>query len=146
MKYGFPYSNKNLLQSFDHITFSGAVPRTFVGALALAGSAQVPIRVFGEQYAQLIVRCLLGLFNAFSLYNYAWGLKKAFGSDVGRWYILLQASQFHVMFYASRTLPNMFAFALTTTAFSMFLPVPGRNASSGQWNYSLGIFLFVIAG
>ena len=74
---------------------------------------QGAVRVFGKQYAQLIVRGLLGLFNAFSLYNYSQGLKKSFGSDVGRWYILLQASQFHVMFYASRTLPNMFAFALS---------------------------------
>ncbi|PVH88358.1 glycosyltransferase family 22 protein [Cadophora sp. DSE1049] len=144
--YGVPYRDRNLLQSYDHVTFSGAVPRTFVGALTLAGSAQGPIRLFGDQYVQLIVRGLLGLFNALSLYNYARELRKAFGSDVGRWYILLQASQFHVIFYASRTLPNMFAFALTTMAFSIFLPVPGRNAASGQRNYSPGIFLLVLAG
>ncbi|KAH7417148.1 glycosyltransferase family 22 protein [Cadophora sp. MPI-SDFR-AT-0126] len=144
--YGVPYRDRTILQSYDHITFSGAVPRTFVGALNLAGGAQGAIRVFGEQYAQLIVRGLLGLFNALSLYNYARGLRKAFGSDAGRWYILLQASQFHVMFYASRTLPNMFAFALTTMAFSRFLPVSGGTAASGQRNYSPGIFLFVLAG
>jgi len=146
LKYGVPFRNQTLIQSYDHVTFSGAVPRTFVGALTIAGSAQGAVRVFGKQYAQLIVRGLLGLFNAFSLYNYSQGLKKSFGSDVGRWYILLQASQFHVMFYASRTLPNMFAFALTTTAFSMFLPVPGRTAAEGHRKYNAGIFLFVIAG
>ena len=39
-----------------------------------------------------------------------------------RWYLLLQASQFHVLFYASRTLPNMFVFGLSTSSlpFSVF--------------------------
>ena len=55
----------------------------------------------------------MGLFNAFALLRFRKGLDKAFGKDVGRWYILLQAAQFHVIFYASRTLPNMFAFGLS---------------------------------
>lgn len=37
---------------------------------------------------------------------------QAFGRTAGYWYILLQSSQFHVMYYASRTLPNMYAFGL----------------------------------
>lgn len=35
-----------------------------------------------------------------------------FGDTARVWYMLLQASQFHVIYYASRTLPNMFAFGL----------------------------------
>ncbi|KAG4437448.1 hypothetical protein IFR05_007053 [Cadophora sp. M221] len=144
--YGVPLRNTTLLQSYDHSTFPGAVPRTFVGALALAGYAGGVIKVVGNQYAQLIVRGLLGLFNAVILYNYASGLRKAFGRDVGRWYILFQASQFHVLFYASRTLPNMFAFGLTTLAFKQFLPVPGRDAAAIQMKQQYGIFLFVLSG
>ncbi|RQM07000.1 hypothetical protein DH86_00000152, partial [Scytalidium sp. 3C] len=90
---------------------------------------------------------VLGLFNAFALLRYAGGLQKAFGADVARWYVLLQAAQFHVLFYASRTLPNMFAFGLTTLAFREFLlstlPV---NIDQQAKRQRLGIFYFVIAG
>ncbi|CZS94547.1 related to ECM39 protein, involved in cell wall biogenesis and architecture [Rhynchosporium agropyri] len=144
--YGIPLQNTTFLQSYDHFTFPGAVPRTFVGALALAGYSIGAIRFLGEQYSQLVVRGFLGLFNAVVLYNYALDIKNAFGRDVSRWYILLQASQFHVMFYASRTLPNMFAFGLTTLAFNQFLPLPGRNTATVQKKQQFGIFLFVLAG
>lgn len=88
-----------------------------MGAVALAGVSGPLISFLGQQYAQLIVRGVLGLLNAFALLRYKDGLDKAFGTAVGRWYILLQASQFHVMYYASRTLPNMFAFGLSKTPY-----------------------------
>ena len=65
---------------------------------------------------QLLVRAILGLANAATLWSMKHAVETAYGRAAGRWYILLQASQFHVMYYASRTLPNMFAFALTTVA------------------------------
>ena len=69
-----------------------------------------PTHVFANQDA---VRGVLGLFNAASLVTYAIGLRKAFGATAGLWYIALQASQFHIIYYASRTLPNMFAFGIS---------------------------------
>jgi hypothetical protein len=59
------------------------------------------------------VRGLLGLFNAASLVTYAVGVRKAFGTTAGLWYLALQASQFHIIYYASRTLPNTFAFGIS---------------------------------
>lgn len=50
------------------------------------------------------------MLNAASLIALARSVKRTFGASAGIWFVLLQASQFHVMFYASRTLPNMFAF------------------------------------
>ena len=97
---------------YDHFSFPGAVPRTFVGALALTGITKPYIGIFGAEYSQLIVLAVLGLSNAYALLRYKNGLDMAFGKNVGRWYIMLQAAQFHVIFYASRTLPNMFAFGL----------------------------------
>jgi len=113
--YGFPTHNisSTIKAYYDHATFPGAVPRTFVGALALAGVSKPLLLLSGGQYAQLIVRAVLGLFNAYALLKYRGSLVKAFGRDVGRWYVLLQATQFHVIYYASRTLPNMFAFGLS---------------------------------
>jgi alpha-1,6-mannosyltransferase len=102
-----------LRASYDHFEFPGAVPRTFVGAVALAGASRPVLQAVGWQYGQLVVRGVLGLFNAFALLRYKNGVERAFGKAAGRWYILLQASQFHVIYYASRTLPNMFAFGFS---------------------------------
>lgn len=68
---------------------------------------------YSIHYAQIVVRAILGLVNAAALIRYKNGLAESFGVDVARWFVLLQASQFHVIYYASRTLPNMFAFALS---------------------------------
>jgi alpha-1,6-mannosyltransferase len=89
------------------------VPRTFVGAVVLAGISRPVLSLLGWQHGQLVVRAVLGLFNAYGLLRYKNGVDKAFGKAVGRWYILLQMSQFHVIYYASRTLPNMFAFGIS---------------------------------
>ncbi len=102
-----------LRQNYDHFAFPGAVPRTFVGALSLTAASRPILFLTKGQHAQFVVRAVLGLFNAWALLRYKHGLTKAFGKGVGRWYILLQATQFHVIYYASRTLPNMFAFGLS---------------------------------
>ncbi|KUJ23983.1 glycosyltransferase family 22 protein [Mollisia scopiformis] len=146
--HGIAFRNTSafLHRNYDHVSFSGAVPRTFVGALALAGISKPLIALKGYESAQLIARAVLGLFNAFALLRYKTSLNQAFGPDVGRWYILLQAAQFHVIYYASRTLPNMFAFGLTTFAFGSFLPAPGSSVAEQQRRQKFGIFLFVLAG
>ena len=60
-----------------------------------------------------IVRVTLGLLNASALIYYTYGVRRAFGKSAALWFVMLQSSQFHVWYYASRTLPNMFAFALS---------------------------------
>ncbi|KAL2161562.1 hypothetical protein VTH06DRAFT_8124 [Thermothelomyces fergusii] len=124
--YGTPTSDvyERLSRTYDHFTFPGAVPRTFVGPVLLAGLAQPIVALVGFQHAQFVVRAILGLFNAACLLFFARNLRRAYGGETARWYLLLQASQFHVIFYASRTLPNMFAFGLTTLAFAFLLPHP----------------------
>jgi alpha-1,6-mannosyltransferase len=115
LEYGFPTQkiSAGLRATYDHIEFPGAVPRTFVGALALSGLSKPIIAIVGQQHSQVVARAVLGLFNAFALLKFNRSLVKAFGPTTGRWYLALQASQFHVIYYASRTLPNMYAFGLS---------------------------------
>jgi alpha-1,6-mannosyltransferase len=101
-----------LRAAYDHFEFPGAVPRTFIGAVVLAGVSRPVVSLVGWQHGQFVVRAVLGLFNAAALLRYRDGVDRAFGSPAGRWFVLLLASQFHVVYYASRTLPNMFAFGL----------------------------------
>jgi alpha-1,6-mannosyltransferase len=114
--YGTPLSNiyQKLSSSYDHFAFPGAVPRTFIGPVLLAGIAR-PFEIIlgGLAHPQVLVRAVLGLFNALALIFFKRQLHIACGPAVARWYLVMQASQFHIMFYASRTLPNMFAFGLS---------------------------------
>lgn len=93
------------------------MPRTFVGAATISLLSKPFLYFLGLEnsvfYSQLVVRAVLGLLNAAALLRYKNGLEKAFGKDVGRWWTLLVGSGFHVIFYASRTLPNMFAFGIS---------------------------------
>ena len=61
----------------------------------------------------LIVRIVLGLYNACCMISFSHGVQRSFGRVAGGWYIIFQASQFHMMYYASRTLPNFFALGLS---------------------------------
>lgn len=49
LKYGVPSVGNPLpvLNQYDHVSFPGSVPRTFVGAVLLAGVAQPVIRITG---------------------------------------------------------------------------------------------------
>lgn len=117
--YGMPASSPKMRLSatYDHFTFPGAVPRTFIGSVVLAGLSQPVIALVGFVHAQFVVRAMLGFFNSGSLLAFRFAVDKAFGKATGRWWVLLMACQFHLPFYMTRTLPNMFSFGL-----SMFRP------------------------
>ncbi|TWU78416.1 dolichyl-P-Man:Man(7)GlcNAc(2)-PP-dolichol alpha-1,6-mannosyltransferase [Metarhizium rileyi] len=122
--YGTPTSDvrARLAATYDHFSFPGAVPRTFVGPVLLAGLSQPLVALVGFRHAQLVVRCVLALFNASCLLvfrNAAW---RAYGRGAARWWSALVVSQFHLVYYLGRTLPNMYAFGLATLAFAFLLP------------------------
>lgn len=148
---GVPLTNTTeiLNTSYDHVSFPGSVPRTFVGALALAGISGPFASFFSSpQQLQLLVRALLGLGNAAALWHLKSAVETAYGRTAGRWYVLLQASQFHVLYYASRTLPNMFAFGLTTLAMRnliMVKAVTWKTQRSAK-RRRLALYLLTVAG
>lgn len=116
--YGTPthHVSARIARVYDHSSFPGAVPRSFVGPVLLSGWSQVVLAFVSFAHAQLVVRAVLGLFNAACLVFFAGRLEQGLGKGVARWWILLTAAQFHIIFYASRTLPNMFAFGLSRSS------------------------------
>lgn len=58
LTHGIPLRDvsKRLAEDYDHMTFSGAVPRTFLGALAVSGLAK-PLVSFAENGEQLQILC-----------------------------------------------------------------------------------------
>ena len=61
------------------------------------------------------MRAVLGLFNAFCLLFFRNCVHRTLGQTAARWFCVFQAGQFHIMYYASRTLPNFFAFGFSTS-------------------------------
>ncbi|KAI3323461.1 glycosyltransferase family 22 protein [Xylariaceae sp. AK1471] len=145
LAYGTPTKSvyEHLSSHYDHFDFPGAVPRTFLGPVFLAGMSQPLIALVGFQHAQFIVRAILGLANSAALLVFKSNLERTFGRSTARWYALLQASQFHVLFYASRLLPNMFAFCLTTLAFSQLITHPDPRKQVVR--YKCAVALLTIA-
>ncbi|ODM22751.1 hypothetical protein SI65_00340 [Aspergillus cristatus] len=146
--YGIPSLNEatNYLQEhYDHFKFPGAVPRTFIGALVLSGLSRPFIWLNENVDRQVFARAILGLFNASALMSYASGIERAFGQPTAIWYLLFQTSQFHVLYYASRTLSNMFAFGISTLAMRFLLSEPGvRHKHRTRCRFSL--CLLTVAG
>ncbi|RAL01083.1 dolichyl-P-Man:Man(7)GlcNAc(2)-PP-dolichol alpha-1,6-mannosyltransferase [Aspergillus ibericus CBS 121593] len=144
---GIPTRNvsETLRAEYDHFAFPGAVPRTFVGAVMLSGLSQPFIWLKASIDRQFLARAILGLFNAVSLLSFASGLRRTAGKTTAIWYLLFQASQFHVLYYASRTLSNMFAFGLTTLALRYILPEP-VSPKTYKKRSRLSLYLLTIAG
>lgn len=87
----------------------------------------------------------MGLFNALSLLYFAGGLRRAAGKTAAVWFLLFQASQFHAVYYSSRTLSNMFAFGMTTFALANLLPEP-VSLTTYRKRSRIALYLITIAG
>ncbi|VEL30617.1 unnamed protein product, partial [Protopolystoma xenopodis] len=106
--------HKSNISQYDHIEFPGVVPRTFLGPLLLAflaSPAYVLKNVFGmSKYSlQISVRCVLCLLVANSFNKFIHATGSLLGPSLSKRLIFISLTQFHFVFYSSRTLPNIFA-------------------------------------
>ncbi|KAI3640181.1 hypothetical protein MIR68_001059 [Amoeboaphelidium protococcarum] len=116
------------VSEYDHLQFPGVVSRTFIGALVLSAVSYPTVSLYrvvapchSSLHDQVIVRLSLGLLTAFSLSIFRCSVQKHFGWLCSVMFTLLTMSQFHLMYYASRTLPNVFAFNIVVVSFSYWM-------------------------
>ncbi|XP_024402319.1 dol-P-Man:Man(7)GlcNAc(2)-PP-Dol alpha-1,6-mannosyltransferase isoform X2 [Physcomitrium patens] len=89
--------HRHHLEKYDHFEFPGVVPRTF------------------------LVRLVLGATVLGSLSALRAQVKREFGNEVSTTFAIITATQFHLLFYASRPLPNVFALVLVNLAFTSWM-------------------------
>jgi len=122
---------------YDHLQYPGVVPRTFAGPALLTTFTGVTAKVvklilgitLEPHRLQFLMRFGLMLLVLHALHRLAQSIQSKFGGGPGRvgggssqflstWFLLICASQFHIPFYGSRTLPNTFALCLVTHAYT----------------------------
>ena len=130
---------------YDHLRYPGVVPRTFAGPLILAYTCRLVSLVVYPIYdlashpmmVQTLSRLILLLFNLHALYRLAGAADRNFGDKrrkypiVGGYLLLVTAVQFHLPFYGSRMLPNVFALVLVIHGYAEW--IDGRTRRAAAW-------------
>ncbi|KAG7691432.1 hypothetical protein KL933_005338 [Ogataea haglerorum] len=149
------------LHHFDHKEFPGVVKRSFVGPLMVFIASKPLLTIIDifdawispassfyhkdtQLVRQLTVRFVLGLLNLISFIKLREAISKNArlslqGKQIQLWFSILQFSQFHFFYYASRTLPNFVAMPMVSTGISWVLQ--GHTISGISLIIATGIIL-----
>ncbi|KAJ2492047.1 alpha-1,6- mannosyltransferase [Coemansia sp. RSA 2050] len=121
---------------YDHLSFPGVVPRSFVGPLLVSALAY-PAKLANEGHAegiriQLAARLVLGWLVAWANSRLRHAVSMAFGSTAARWYAVFGICQFHYTFWTSRLLGNTLALVPMLLAQTLWLRSMAPSSSSTE--------------
>lgn len=126
-------------QEWDHVQFSGVVPRTAVGAFAIGFPMKLANYLMSKDYLdwdlknedepdltsqftlQIGSRFALAGLVVYSLTEITRAIHRKYGLLFRVCFSIITVSQFHYMFYASRFLPNTFAAILANLVFASWI-------------------------
>lgn len=120
------------------------VPRTFIGPIIIALVSNPFVKLIIHYFeniflAQLIVRFTLACFVLSGFFHFVQAIRKSFNRNIEKLTILITLSQFHFVFYSSRTLPNTFALILFLHAYAFWLK---DNQKLFVWLSAANILIF----
>ncbi|EPX74277.1 uncharacterized protein SOCG_03488 [Schizosaccharomyces octosporus yFS286] len=119
------------LSKYDHQKFPGSVKRSFIPSLFIALISYLPAKHFSSLLA---VRWTIGFLSCESFMAVAKALRKRFGFFAGISFILITAGQFHLIYYMSRPLPNVYGLMFTNAALGFLL--------NGKYYKSISVLAF----
>ncbi|KAI6107933.1 glycosyltransferase family 22 protein [Pisolithus sp. B1] len=130
------------LLKYDHRIFPGAVPRTFVGSILL-GWLTKPVASLGISLGLVTSKMDLQI-TPFASFSSGTAVSKRFGRLTSWLFSLLTLSQFHFLFWMSRTLPNMFALIPVNLAyFTLYNRAPQSiHPSRASVDIAVGLLVF----
>ncbi|KPM11464.1 Dol-P-Man:Man(7)GlcNAc(2)-PP-Dol alpha-1,6-mannosyltransferase-like protein [Sarcoptes scabiei] len=123
---------------WDHEKFPGVVHRTFLTSFVVAVLTKLlGLFVADDKFQyQLISRGCLAFLFSYTFSCFIRSLNKTLGTRIGILTTLLTITQFHLIFYSSRMLPNTFALILVLLAYSKWI--------EQDWRSFLFLFAFTV--
>lgn len=125
------------ISKFDHLKFPGVVPRTFMGPLVISmavapWSALINLgpsflrSLFYPQPRLILTRLALGTASIISLSIFRKAVAARFTRSTSVFFAAITMSQFHLIYYAGRTIPNIFALAFVNIALAEWIHPRGN--------------------